>query len=333
MLWSRLCAAAVLQIALSCLAGRIAIPFFRKLKTGKLEPYIGDRFKTDGSEPAFGGANMLLVFVFGGCITLCFTDKSIRAAAVFILILTLCGIAEDTLTDVFAKPYGIKGVIKLGLVYSSCLALTLVLNTHGVKSGLLLPFHLGYLAEGLLPLRAAVMTGLYYSFTVYNRLGTDEESCIGGLSAVTLAVGCLFIAVSSKLTGFENFGAYCYSAAGAAAGGLLWGLYPSKQRYGSSGGAFCAAAAAGAYALSGRSALIVIICFLPVIADAVCCAAQMLIYKRSKRLLLKGFCLHTHFLQKNQNAYGVIIGFAIAVTVCAFVALAYAKYCGNMLID
>lgn len=330
MLWSRLCAAAVLQTALSYIAGRIAIPFFRKLKTGKFEPYIGDRFKTDGSEPAFGGANMFLVFIFGGCITLCLADKSIRAAAVFILILTLCGAAEDTLTDVFAKPYGIKGVIKLGLVYSSCLALTLVLNAHGVKSGLLLPFHLGYLAEGLLPLRAAVMTGAYYSFTVYNRLGTDEESCIGGLSAVTLAVGCLFIAVSSRN---DNFGAYCYSAAGAAAGSLIWGLCPSKQRYGSSGGAFCSAAAAAAYALSGQSALIVIICFLPVIADAVCCAVQILIYKKSKRLLLKGFCLHTHFLQKYQNAYGVIIAFAIAVTVCAFVASAYAKYCGNMLID
>ena len=40
--------------------GRVFIPYFRRIKTGKFDFYIGDRFAKDGSEPKFGGAVIML---------------------------------------------------------------------------------------------------------------------------------------------------------------------------------------------------------------------------------------------------------------------------------
>ena len=73
-----------LQLAVGGLLGRLFIPVFRKLKTGKFEIYIGDRFKQDGSEPRGGGALMLFCFVtacFASAAADGFNADEIRAAA------------------------------------------------------------------------------------------------------------------------------------------------------------------------------------------------------------------------------------------------------------
>ena len=43
------------EMVLGYVLGRVFIPYFRRIKTGKFDFYIGDRFAKDGSEPKFGG--------------------------------------------------------------------------------------------------------------------------------------------------------------------------------------------------------------------------------------------------------------------------------------
>ena len=55
MVWNKIIIILAIEICAVYMLGRIFIPYFRRLKTGKLEFCLGDRFKKDGSEPKFGG--------------------------------------------------------------------------------------------------------------------------------------------------------------------------------------------------------------------------------------------------------------------------------------
>ena len=53
------------EMVLGYVLGRVFIPYFRRIKTGKFDFYIGDRFAKDGSEPKFGGVVIMLCVIFG----------------------------------------------------------------------------------------------------------------------------------------------------------------------------------------------------------------------------------------------------------------------------
>ena len=55
----------VTELAAGFILFRFFIPFFRRIKTGRFDLYIGDRFKKDGSEPKFAGVVMLITSVLG----------------------------------------------------------------------------------------------------------------------------------------------------------------------------------------------------------------------------------------------------------------------------
>jgi phospho-N-acetylmuramoyl-pentapeptide-transferase len=337
MLWSKLSAVIAMQIVLSYALGRAAIPLLRKLKTGKYDPYIGDRFRTDGSEPSFGGAVMWAVFAFGAAVSaaVCGETARLSAAAIYLFCITLTGVFDDFMTDIKHKPYGVKTSAKLGWCYAASLVYVLILRKQfSISTAVLLPFRLGTIDFGIVfcPVAAAFMTAVIYAFRLLNRFGTDDSSTVGGLCESVSFFQMLGAAAIGTVTADNGLIAFGYTAAAAAVGGLIWGLSPSKLKAGSSGGFFCGGLAAAVICGESFLELAMLILSLAAIADAVCAAVQYLVYKKSRKFLLKGSSLHSHMTAKGLSDYTVIIIFSCITALSAIAAAVYAYYSTKILI-
>lgn len=321
MLSTKLAAASAAQLALSWFIGLAFIPILRKWKTGVYTPYIGDRYSTDGSEPAFGGVSAWVVFAFGAALlfpTVSADERiSLLAAVVFSAALTFWGTLNDIMTDVGGKPYGVKGVAAIGWCCVCCFAfVAFQLRRGAVGHEILLPFGIGIvdLGEAFCPATAAAMTAVVYSFKYLNRFGCDEKSCVGGLCyAVTFAAAAGFGIAAAVI---KNVGllAFATAAAAAACGAMIWGLSPSKQKSGDSGGIFCGSICAAAMGFAGYYQAAFLLCAFAALTDGICTLAQYLHFRRTKKLLLSGNSLHGHMRAKGLSDYAVTaVFFGIAL--------------------
>lgn len=334
MLWSKIAAAAVMQLALSWFLGIALIPLLRKYKTGRYEPYVGDRFRTDGSEPAFGGAFAWIVFAFGAAVAAVFCENraALYAAVIFTAAVTSAGIADDVMTDVQGRPCGVKTRTKLGFVYSASFVFLIIIKHMGLTgTAVLLPFGLGIFDMGaaFCPVTAAVMSAVIYCFRILNRFGTDEESCIGGLVQTIGFVGMLGLSVIGSAAKKDELTAFGLVGASAAMGLLLWGLSPSKLRSGSSGGFFFGALTAAAIGLADIYRLTVLLTALAAVIDAVCSAMQYAVYHSKKKLLLRGSSLHKHLSMFKMSDYKVIAVFAVIAFIGTAAGIALTIYGQN----
>ena len=307
------------------------IPVFRRMKTGKYSPYIGDRFRTDGSEPAFGGVNTLIVYAFGCAVAAAFCEGGGRliAAAVFAAVMTLPGITDDYMLDRQGRNAGVKTIAKLGYTFAACLLYAAAARSMGFAgTEIILPFRLGVIGLGRLyaPVTAALMTITIYSFRVMNRFGTDEDTCTGGLVYAVGAVGALGLSAAGTAVRSEDMTALGLVTAAALMTGLIFGLSPSKQRSGSSGGFFTGAAMAAGLVLTENMQPAVLFLAAAAVIDAVCAAVQFLRYRRTRELWLKGSSLHHHLKNKKYGEYAVIMIFALMTLLADAAAVWYAVY-------
>ena len=154
------------------------------------------------------------------------------------------------------------------------------------------------------------MTLMIYSFRVMNRFGTDEDTCMGGLVYAVGAVGALGLSAAGTAVRSESMTALGLVTAAAFMSGLFFGLAPSKQRSGSSGGFFAGAAAAAGFALTEDMHIAAVLPAVAAFIDTVCAAVQFLRYRRTKKLWLMGSSLHHHLKNKKYGEYAVIAIFA-----------------------
>ncbi|SDA11916.1 phospho-N-acetylmuramoyl-pentapeptide-transferase [Ruminococcus sp. YE71] len=331
MLFLKLTITAAMCIVLSFFLGAALIPLLRRYNTGRYEPYVGDRFRTDGSEPAFGGAVTLIVLAFGISVAASYvTDrKRLLVFALFSALITAAGIADDVMTEVQGKACGVKTAVKLGYTYAVCLGTSLTAKFLGLTgSAVLLPFGLGFFEMGraYCPVTAVFMTGVIYSFRIMNRFGTDEETCIGGLTQTVGAVSMLGVSLVGSITKNEALTAIGLVGAAAQAGYLLWGLSPSKLRSGSSGGYLTGAMTASVITLTDFYQLGMVLTAVSPAADAVGAAVNYLVYVSRKKLLLRASSLHRHISMYKVNDYKVIMIFSAAALAGAAAAAALAAY-------
>ena len=121
------------EMVLGYVLGRVFIPYFRRIKTGKFDFYIGDRFAKDGSEPKFGGVVIMLCVIFGIVTGVIFYDsqavlsfengefsRRVFIALGGVLMLTAIGLSEDYVKE---KKFGIgmKPFYKICMEYLICL--------------------------------------------------------------------------------------------------------------------------------------------------------------------------------------------------------------------
>ena len=186
------------EMVLGYVLGRVFIPYFRRIKTGKFDFYIGDRFAKDGSEPKFGGVVIMLCVIFGIVTGVIFYDsqavlsfengefsRRVFIALGGVLMLTAIGLSEDYVKE---KKLGIgmKPFYKICMEYLICLGVCVGLRyCGGVQTAVLMPFHLGYVQFG----------GLFYPlFPLFMTVGINMvkiHDCAGGKTRVL--TGCVLL--------------------------------------------------------------------------------------------------------------------------------------------
>lgn len=345
MSWSVQAVIMVCEMALGFILGRAFIPYFRKIKTGKFDIYIGDRFAKDGSEPKFGGVVIMLCVIVGVVIGLMFTDSSQqlnfsdgyskRVALISlggVIMLTAIGVSEDYVKE---KKLGIgmKPLYKLLMEYLICLGLCVCLRPYGaVQTAVLLPFHWGYVELGrsfyvLFPL---FMTLGINAVKFHDCAGGRTDTGVDGLCAVTALIFSAWLSSGfAAASSADTAQLFAVCTMGAAAGFLFWGCDPAKLYLGESGALALGGLMTVSVLLSGEYFL-----FLPAgvaaIVDGVCALLQYVVFKRKKKLLLKGYTLHEHLSVKGWGAFKIMGADAALSAAGAAAAIAFIIYASKL---
>ena len=201
MRWTDLSIIILTELGASFLLGRLFIPYLRRLKTGKFDWYLGDRFRTDGSEPKMGGAVMAAAFLIGLAPSLAslaskeglsIQVKAAAGAAVFVLSMMILGAVEDHYKDHRGERvvlgFGKKLFIELAL---SALLLVYLRFIGFAETTVLLPFRLGYMefSYAYYPLTALYMAFVLGSFKLHDCFNGNTSESVGGLCACSGAFG------------------------------------------------------------------------------------------------------------------------------------------------
>ena len=341
MRWLDICVIMITELGASFLLGRLFIPYLRRAKTGKFDWYLGDRFRTDGSEPKMGGAVMAAAFLLGMLPLIAglhskegFSSelKAAIACAVYSLLIFSIGAAEDFFKDFRGKRVvlGFGKKLAAEFLFSLLLLIYLRLRT-GADALVLLPFRLGYIdfSVAYYPLTALAMTLCINAFKLHDCFNGNTDDSIGGLCACSAAVGMMFAAVCSNVLGKSSAACFCSCAAAACVGILIWSLYPSKLYIGESGAMLSGAFICAAPLVIGQELLLCMLA-LPAIIDFFCAAAHYLLYKRTKKLLLQGAGLHAHLSAKGWRPYSILLLSIAASAVGGAAAVGFAVYSGKL---
>ncbi len=340
MLWNKILLVLLIEIVVSFAMGRVLIPYFRKLKTGKLELYVGDRFQKDEQNtPKFGGIIILLVLIIAIALGLGVVLQSsqlgdfnyssrVLTGVIFSGLLMIVGTFEDFTKDCKSKAVGFKLRHKVFIEFLLSLALLISLYLQGDNTQeVLLPFGLGYLSFGVLyyPLMAVFMTCTINMVKLHDCFGGDTSSGIDGLCCATTVVFSLFVAICSDIADNSFAQVYAYCIAGAAAGMLIWGLSPAKIYIGESGSLLLGGLVSSLVIVS-QMHVVFLLAGLAFVVDSICALVQYFVYRKNKKLVFQGNSLHAHLKAKNWSDYKIIALFGLITVVGGAVSIGFAMY-------
>ncbi len=330
------------ELAAGFILFRFFIPFFRRIKTGKFDLYIGDRFKKDGSEPKFAGVVMALTAVLGLSAGLIGNSLKNREelsgkidltvyAACAAVVLPVCALGmTDDLHKEAKRGMGLKKRWVLLTEFVVCLGFSYIaVNSGIIDTKLLLPFRLGNIELGFIfyPLTAVLMTVIINLTELHDcPAGVTDQGC-DGLCAVTVMIFSLSVAgIGAVYKWLALPQILSVVTAGACAVYLFWGISPSKMYLGQSGSRFLGAMLAVITVTTGIP-LIFLMSGIVFIADGVCTLVGHLVFRRKKQLLFKGLTLHGHLSQRGWSDYRIMGVSAVATlvgTVGTFFYISYA---------
>ncbi|MBP1538385.1 MAG: hypothetical protein ILA17_10985 [Ruminococcus sp.] len=338
----------VTELAAGFILFRFFIPFFRRIKTGKFDLYIGDRFKKDGSEPKFAGVVMLITSVLGltaGLIGKNFkdipevsrTNKLPVYAACGAVVLTVCalGTAQDYHKET-KRGTGLKKRWVLLTEFVVCLGFSYIAKITGIiDTKLLLPFHWGNIELGFIfyPLTAVLMIVIINLVQLHDCPGGVAEYGCDGLCAVSVLVFSLSVAcIGAVYPWLELPQMLGIVTAGSCAAFLVWGISPSKIYLGQS----------GSMMLGAMTALITVTTNLPLIfltggivfiADGVCTLTGYIVFKKKKQLLFQGLTLHGHLSKRGWSDYKIMGASALVTLLGAVGVFFYISYGDSILLN
>ena len=338
----------VTEIAAGMIFFRLLIPFFRRVKTGKFDLYIGDRFKKDGSEPKFAGVVMLITAALGltsgligrgvkGGLEIAgqLNITAVLGCGAVVLVITALGIAQDY-HDKTKRGTGLKTRWVILIEFVVCLGFSFLAEFSGViGTKLLLPFHMGNIELGFTfyPLTAALMLGIINLVELHDCPGGVTDYGCDGLCGATVMMFSLACAGACALYPWAELPQILSVVTmGCCAAYLYWGFSPSKMYLGRSGSKF----------LGTMVALITVTTDLPLmflsggivfIADGVCTLLGFLVFKHKKQLLFKGLTLHGHLKNRGWGDYKIIGISAIATLLGAIGVFMYIIYANGILLN
>lgn len=319
----------IIEIFFGFITGRFMQPIFRKIKTGKFDIYIGDRFKKDGSEPRFGGFIILAVFLVGissAMVSVGFSHE-ISAICIFAVMMTFLGGYDDYIKDVIGG-LGMKNFYKYGIIYILCFMFLIYLKIYGlIKTTVLLPFRLGYMEFGKLyiPLMAAFMTFVISAVKTHDCPDNRHEYGVDGLCGVTAMIFSIAVCSAGSFITNGNMSAVGMCLAGAVFSFLIWGISPAKIYLGESG-AFCLGSIMTAFMVISGIPFAFILAGIGFFADRLFADLQRIVFKLRKKLLFKGNSLHEHLINKGYGDYKVIAVFIFLDIIGSSMMIAFAMY-------
>jgi phospho-N-acetylmuramoyl-pentapeptide-transferase len=313
------------------------IPFFRRVKTGKFDFYIGDRFAADGSEPRFGGVVIFLTLLIG--LLAGRTAEGINGSyilcGVFFCFLLLCvGLYEDYVREKKCG-IGMKPLYKILCEYVGSVGFLVLLKFFGFEADeILLPFRWGYISTGVLyiPLTALLMTAVIHMCEIYDcPNGVTEKGC-GGLSQITAVIISLSMAEACSLAFSEGCGEaelFAVCTAGACGGLLFWSCSPSKMYTGQSGsiltgGLLCCTA------VFSKLHFGFLLCTLAIVINMLCRLLQRAVYRKSRKLLFKGETLCEHLKNIGWDDYRIMTVAGLVTIVGGVTAAVFGAYAGRL---
>lgn len=337
----------VSEAALGFISARFLIPYFRRIKTGKFDFYIGDRFKQDGSEPKLGGAVIALPLILGLCIGCTvrmpsgygqefkpFNVKVVFAGALLALMLMCLGLYQDYLKET-KRGIGIKARYLIVMEYVLCFGFLLLKAMFGQEqTGVLLPFRLGYLELGWLyyPIASAFMTAGINFVKLHDCVGGDAEKSVEGLLPLDAFLYSLGILSAGSVIGMKNEGMlFAVCTAGAVSGFLFWNLSPSKIYTGESGGLLLGGLIVVMTELSSLQ-FVFLLMGLSFITDGISAVLQYIVFKTKKKLLMNGLTLSSHLKTGKRNDYKVIGLFALISLIGISAGIMFFVYSSKILL-
>lgn len=334
--------AVVLFAEISCgfIFGRFSIPFFRKIKTGKLELYIGDRLRKDGSEPKFGGAVIFITVLLGiavgsACmninsdsLTRVLDVRQVICAVMFCGILLTAGLFEDYQKET-KKGIGMKKRYLYLLEFVASAVFIVLLRLFGFESAeVLLPFRMGYVDLGVwyIPLTALLMTLIINITLAHDCQNGVTETGIDGLCTLSVMIGCIGLASGMSAANGHDFAhMLCICTAGGCSALLFWSLSPSKIYLGQSGAMLLGGLLCCITVFSGLH-IAALLALLAPIADGICAVLQRAVFAKSKKLLFKGASLHEHLKNIGWGDYRIMCADIIVQAIGCAGAIAFIVY-------
>ena len=335
------------ELAAGAVLFRFFIPFFRRVKTGRFDLYIGDRFKKDGSEPKFAGVVMAIISVTG--LALGLLGESISgdavsgqneklsayaAAGAAVLLITALGVAEDYNKET-KRGTGLKKrwIVSIELVV--CLGFSYIVKIIGiVDTKLLLPFHMGNIELGFIfyPLTAVLMTVIINLTELHDCPGGVTDYGCDGLCALTAMMFSLACAGACAMYPWlEVPQMLSMVTAGACGAYLVWGISPSKMYLGQSGSKFLGSMIA-VVTVTTNMPLMFLSGGIVLISEGVCTLVGQLVFKRKKQLLFKGLTLHGHLKSRGWGDYRIMGVSAVVTLLGAIWIFMYAGYADSILL-
>lgn len=341
--------AVILFTELSCgfLFGRFLMPMFRRIKTGKFEFYIGDRFKKDGSEPRFGGGVMFLTLIIGltagtagfsvaGDIGFEGFDVRLLLCAVFFCgILTVIGLYDDYQHDT-KSGIGMKKLYKISAEFTAAVGFLLLIKAFGAESReILLPFRLGYLdlGWGYVPLTALLMVVMINVIELHDCQNGVTETGIDGLCALSVMISALALSSGLSYVGGHIAGQlFTVCTAGVCGGIVFWCISPSKLYIGQSGSILLGGLVCVGMIFSGLHIAVMLSLAAPII-DSVCALVQRIVFRSKKRLIFKGASLHQHLKEKGWGDYKIMLCCALVQLAGCAGAIAFIVYESKLVLN
>ena len=341
------------ELVMGFILGRFFIPYFRRIKTGKFDFYLGDRFSKDGSEPQFGGVIIFVTAIIGISIGMIYANsvsaytgnvpdfKAILCGVTFIFLLMCLGLFQDYIKDT-GRGIGMKPRYLVISEFICCLGFLLLLRLFGFRrTEMLLPFRLGVWEMGILyyPLMAVFMTIVINLVKIHDCIGGETKNGVDGLCVLSTFIYSLGLLSGSSFDGIVSVSIssgksesqlFAVCTVGACASFLFWTISPSKIYTGESGALLLGGLVCVMTEFSGLQCVFVPLGIVFII-DGICALVQRLVFKINKQIVFKGDTLHSHLKAKGWGDYKIMTCSTAVSIIGAVGAVAFFVYSGRLI--
>lgn len=307
-----------LGFIIALIAGKLLIPFLRKLKFGQIIREEGPQsHKAKTGTPTMGGLIFLLSLVILGVI---FSISDLRLLPLVLVTLgfAVVGFLDDYLKIIKKHNEGLSPKQKmLGLLLVSGVFTWYAVTFVPGANSLVIPF-LGFDSPLSLPLWVMIPFNLFVLVSFTNAVNLTDG--LDGLAGSVTTIVLLFFTVVTMLNNdWSYIRLFCSILAGGILGFLVYNLHPARVFMGDMGSLALGGALAAVSIYTGTSIFLGIAGIIYV-AEALSVVIQVRYYKKTGKRFFKMAPLHHHFEHLGWSETKVVTLFTLVTLLCSLLA-------------